>query len=194
MLINKIIIATNNQGKYKELVNFLSCLPFKTCPQPEGISIQESGKTFADNARLKAIAIAKITGQLALADDSGICVSALGGRPGIYSARYAKSDPERINRLMKELKYSNNRDAYFCSAICLASPVDGILIEVEGKCEGIITKAPRGDNGFGYDPIFEVKGTGMTYAEMGIEFKKIHSHRGKALEALMKKLKEIIDI
>ncbi len=194
MFFDKIVIATNNKGKLKEFAHFLSCLPIEIVPQPVGIDIKESGKTFADNARLKAYRIADITGELALADDSGLCVSSLDGRPGIYSARYAKTDQERISKLLKELENFKNREAYFCSAICLASPSKGILIEVEGRCEGIITTVSRGDKGFGYDPIFEVKGTGLTYAEMNLEVKKNYSHRGKALEELMKKLKGIIDI
>ncbi len=187
-----LVIASGNVGKIKEFTKFLPKDMFEIIAQPANIKVNETGKTFRDNARLKAIEVANVTNQLSLADDSGLSVQALNGAPGIYSARYASTDSDRIERLLDELFFVQDRSAIFTAALCLASPNKEVLIEVEGTCKGVITKKPRGQKGFGYDPVFEVLGTGLTYAEMNPVFKEKVSHRGEALSMLMPKLNELI--
>ena len=161
-------------------------------PQPEGMDVEETGSTFAANARIKAKAVATTTGHWALADDSGLSVNALGGAPGVHSARYAPTDPERINKLLSALSKTSERDAQFCAALCVAAPDGSVLIEVEGRCDGRITTLPRGEGGFGYDPIFEVSGTDLTFAEMPLSDKKAHGHRGRAFALLEPRLRALL--
>ncbi len=187
-----LIIASGNNGKIHEFSQLLSILPIKVQSQPEGIVVEETGRSFRENAQLKALAISNLTGEWAIADDSGLNVDALQGAPGIYSARYAKNDSERIARLLKELGPTDNRRAFFTAALCIAAPGNKVLIEVEGRCEGLITRSPRGQKGFGYDPVFEVIGTGKTFAEMGASGKKKFGHRGNAFALLLPRLKKIL--
>jgi XTP/dITP diphosphohydrolase len=187
-----LVIASGNQGKIREFQGLLSGLPLLVKPQPEGLEVEETGTTFAANARIKALAVAKATGHWALADDSGLSVSALNGAPGVHSARYASSDPERIAKLLQALIHCDQREAFFSAALCVAAPDGQVLLEVEGRCEGQITKAPRGDQGFGYDPIFEVNNTGRTFAEMPLAEKKSYGHRGRAFALLEPLLKNLI--
>jgi XTP/dITP diphosphohydrolase len=167
-----LVIASGNQGKIREFQGLLSGLPLLVESQPDGLEVEETGTTFAANARIKALAVAKATGHWALADDSGLSVTALNGAPGVHSARYAPTDPERIQKLLAALLNCPQRGAYFSAALCVAAPDGQVLLEVEGRCEGQITKVPRGDQGFGYDPIFEVNTTGRTFAEMPLSEKK----------------------
>ena len=185
-----LIIASSNQGKIREFRKLLDDFPFNLLTQPVGLEIKETGNTFMENARIKAIAVSKKTGNLSLADDSGLSVEALGGAPGIYSSRYASSDKERIEKLLAELKPFSNRKAKFECALCIASG-EKVLIEVSGFCEGLITFSPKGENGFGYDPIFEVSGLGETFAEMDYEKKKQIGHRGNAFKFLRPELKKL---
>ena len=187
-----LVIASGNPGKIHEFENLLRALPIDVRPQPEGLNVEETGSTFAANAQLKAKAVASLTGEWALADDSGLSVDALDGGPGVHSARYAASDPERIERLLKALNDCSKREAHFCAALCIAAPDGQVLLEVEGRCEGRITTVPRGEQGFGYDPIFEVNDTGRTFAEMALAEKKRHGHRGRAFNALEPKLRELL--
>ena len=187
-----LVIASGNVGKIREFEGLLKALPVNVQPQPAGLEVEETGSTFAANARLKAIAVAHATGEWALADDSGLSVDALDGAPGVHSARYAATDPERIARLLKALNGSNQREAHFCAALCIAAPDGRVLLEVEGRCQGRITQIPRGDQGFGYDPIFEVEGTSLTFAEMPLAEKKQHGHRGRAFTALEPQLRELL--
>ena len=189
-----IVIASGNQGKIREFQGLLSGLPLLVEPQPEGLEVEETGTTFAANARIKALAVAQATGQWALADDSGLSVSALNGAPGVHSARYAPTDPARIQKLLAALLQCHERSAYFSAALCVAAPDGQVLLEVEGRCEGQITKAPRGDQGFGYDPIFEVNKTGRTFAEMVLAEKKSYGHRGRAFALLEPLLKKLISV
>jgi XTP/dITP diphosphohydrolase len=110
----------------------------------------------------------------------------------VFSARYAASDPARIARLLQELGDNQNRSAYFSAALCIAAPDGSVLVEVEGRCDGVITTAPRGAEGFGYDPIFEVMGTGQTFAEMDRDTKKAHGHRGRAFTLLEPQLRQLL--
>ena len=193
-LKRNLVIASSNMGKINEFKNFFSSLPLNLISQADGLDINETGQTFAQNASLKALAVASFSGELSLADDSGLSIKSLGGAPGIYSSRYASNDQKRIQRVLKELASFENRDAIFCSALCIASPQGEILLEVEGRCEGLITHEPRGVNGFGYDPIFEVKSIGLTFAEMNKEQKQSLGHRGKAFKALIPGLKKLFDL
>ncbi len=188
----RIVLASRNLGKFKEFKEFFCKFSVDLIAQPEEIDVQETGSTFADNARIKAIEIANFTGEWALADDSGLCVDALFGRPGIHSARYAKTDKERVSKLLAELQASKTRSAYFICALCLAAPQKKTLLEVEGRCEGFISSAPRGERGFGYDPIFEKLGTGLTFAQMDPEQKKKISHRGNAFSSFEPLLEELL--
>ena len=186
-----LIIASSNEGKIREFKKLLDDLPFNLLTQPVGIEIEETGNTFMENARIKAITVSKVTGCLSLADDSGLSVEALGGAPGIYSSRYASSDKERIEKLLTELKPFSNRKARFECALCIANK-EKVLIEVSGFCEGLITFSPRGMNGFGYDPIFEVSELNQTFAEIKHEKKKHIGHRGSAFKLLKPELKKLL--
>ncbi len=186
-----LIIASSNYGKVKEFRDLLKDFPFTVREQPDSFFIEETGVSFKENARIKALAVAEATGELSLADDSGLSVVALAGAPGVYSARYAKNDNQRINRLLRELDHVTNRRAYFSAALCLASPLKGVLLEVEGRCEGVITQSPRGNGGFGYDPVFEVLDTGSTFAEMEPSQKKAVGHRGRAFALLRPRLQKL---
>ena len=186
-----LVIASGNKGKIGEFTKLLEDFPVDLLTQPVGFDIEETGSTFMENARIKAIAVSQATGNLSLADDSGLSVEALGGAPGIYSSRYASSDKQRIEKLLAELKPFSNRKAKFECALCIASG-EKVLIEVSGFCEGLITFFPKGQNGFGYDPIFEVSGLGETYAEMDHEKKKHIGHRGNAFKLLIPKLKQLL--
>ena len=186
-----LVIASGNQGKIGEFKKLLVDFPFDLLTQPVGLEIEETGNTFMENARIKAIAVSQATGNLSLADDSGLSVEALGGAPGIYSSRYANSDKERIEKLLAELKPFPNRKAKFECALCIASG-EKVLIEVSGFCEGLITFSPKGKNGFGYDPIFQVQGLGETYAEMDYEKKKHIGHRGNAFKLLIPELQKLL--
>ena len=128
-----LVIASGNAGKIREFSNLLQQMPLQVDPQPEGIEVEETGITFRDNALLKARAVAEATGHWALADDSGLSVDALGGAPGVYSARYADSDPARIQRLLRELGDRNDRQARFSAALCIAAPDGSVLAAVEGR-------------------------------------------------------------
>ena len=123
-----LVIASGNAGKVREFRELLQQLPLELQPQPEGMEVEETGRTFAENARLKALAVAKASGEWALADDSGLSVMALGGAPGVHSARYAATDPERIARLLSELGDRDDRRAEFRAALCLADPSGQVLL------------------------------------------------------------------
>ena len=193
MALDKIpfVIASSNEGKVKEFQKLLEEFPLNFINQPEGFSVEETGTTFEANARIKAIEVSKKTGFLSLADDSGLSVEALGGAPGIHSARYAKSDKERVYKILKELEPFSNRKAKFECALCIASN-NKVLLEVTGSCKGSITFSPRGENGFGYDPIFEVDSLGLTFAEMNHFKKKEIGHRGNAFKLIKSKLEKLL--
>ncbi len=188
----KMVIATANRGKLAEVVRILGGgYELLTIDDFEGIAMpEEDGKTFSENAAIKAIAVSRQTGLPSLADDSGLAVDALDGRPGVHSARFggpeAKDDRDRYMLLlgMMEAVPEDKRSASFVSAVALAAPT-GLVGVAEGRCEGAIIHAPRGDNGFGYDPIFVPEGKDRTYAELSASEKDAISHRRRALEALL---------
>ena len=192
MTSRTLVIASGNAGKIREFGRLLANLPITVESQPDGLEVDETGTTFAENARLKAITVAKQTQQWALADDSGLSVKALDGAPGIYSSRYADNDQARISRLLDELGEEGTRTAHFSAALCIAAPDGTVLVEVEGRCHGVITRAPRGQQGFGYDPVFEVDGTDLTFAEMNDEEKRTVGHRGRAFALLEPQLKQLL--
>lgn len=183
-----LIVATGNPGKLKEMQAYLQPLPWQLQLKPDSLEIEETGHTFLENARLKAEGVARALGHWAIADDSGLQVDALGGAPGIYSARYAATDAARIDRLLKAMNGIQERSAQFVCAIALAGPDGTIVAETEGICRGEILSQPRGNHGFGYDPVFYVRETGQTFGEMSAQQKKICSHRGIAFRQLMPRL------
>lgn len=192
----KFIIASNNLKKLKELERILNPLGLNAfTAKQEGIildEVEETGSTFAENAFLKAQAAFKKTGLPSVADDSGLSVDALNGRPGVYTARYAgenATDEENYLKLLDELKDvpEDKRTAHFTSAICCILP-DGTKIEAEGVCDGKIAFKPCGNGGFGYDPVF-MYGS-KSYAQLSDEEKDLISHRGKALRQLKAELEK----
>lgn len=184
------VIATHNAKKLKELKRILEPLGFDAVIREDLPEVEETGTTFAENALLKAESACKVTGMPAIADDSGLVVDALGGAPGVYSARYAgegATDRQRYEKLLDELREvpTEQRTARFVSAVCCVFP-DGTILTAEGACEGIIAFEPKGEGGFGYDPIFLVGE--RSYAEMTAEEKDSISHRGRALAKLAQEL------
>lgn len=186
-----VVVATGNPGKLKELQAYLGDLNWDLQLKPDELDIDETGATFLENARLKASEVAKALGQWAIADDSGLEVDALDGAPGLYSARYADSDQARIERVLRELEGKSDRGAQFVCAIALARPDGTIALETLGICRGEILTAPKGNGGFGYDPIFYMPELGRTFAELSPTEKEAHSHRGVAFRQLMPELKTL---
>ncbi len=188
-----IILASSNKHKVQEINDIVSSfgMPFPVLFKlpPEGFDPVEDGVTFAENSFIKALVAWKITGQWTLADDSGLCIDALGGKPGIFSARYAETPLLRIERVLKELEGEENRTAHFTCAMTLINPEGKVAYKTEGVCEGSIIKEARGVNGFGYDPIFLVKGDTRTMAELSEEEKNAISHRSVALNDVLNFIK-----
>ena len=187
----RLIAATHNMGKVMEMQEILGELGYEVISQGDaGISEEpeESGKTFEENALIKARAVAKHCDCPVIADDSGLCVDALNGRPGIYSARYAPTDTERIKKLLKELDGCENRSAKFVSAAAVVFP-DGAEIAVRGEVHGTILKDPCGHGGFGYDPVFCSDELQKSFGEASAEEKNKISHRGRAFRNLCEVLK-----
>jgi len=189
--VTQLVVATSNPGKLQEIQAYLTDPRWKLMLKPVDLEIEETGTTFLANACLKASQVAQAVREWAIADDSGLEVQALNGGPGIYSARYAKTDSERINRLLQELGDEPNRNAQFVCAIAIARPDASIALQAIGTCKGKILHAPRGIGGFGYDPIFYVPQQGMTFAEMAPEVKHRISHRGQAFQALLPQLEAV---
>lgn len=186
--MKKLIVATSNPGKLPEMQEYLDGGEWELQLKPPDLEVEETGLTFAANARLKASTVAKAVGEWAIADDSGLAVDALQGAPGIYSARYGQTDSERIARVLQELGDSANRQAQFICALAVARADGAIVAEAEGICSGEILTTPRGSYGFGYDPIFYVPEYGQTFAQMSPELKQRVSHRGLAFAELLSKL------
>jgi len=187
-----IVVATGNPGKLQELQDHLQGIDCELRLKPPEVEVEETGATFEENACLKASQVAMITGQWAIADDSGLAVEALNGAPGIYSARYGDTDPQRIERLLGELGNELDRQGQFLCAVAVARPDGSIAIVTEGVCTGEILHRPRGDHGFGYDPIFYVPEHRQTFAEMTPELKRSISHRGQAFHLLLPQLQNIM--
>lgn len=195
----KLVIATKNQGKLVEFKQLLSDLPFEIISlsdYPELPDIEETGETFQENAALKAETVMRFTGEAALADDSGLEVDALDGRPGVYSARFAgagKGDKANNEKLLAEMAAiaQNKRTARFRSVIAIARP--GLATSfADGSVDGWILEAPRGTGGFGYDPLFFFPPAGKTFAEMVTHEKNLISHRSRALKEAVGILREMV--
>jgi XTP/dITP diphosphohydrolase len=186
-----LVVATGNPGKLTEMQTYLDGLGWQLRLKPDELEIEETGSTFAENACLKASQIAQATGEWAIADDSGLAVHALAGAPGLFSARYGKTDADRIDRLLRELGAEQNRAADFICVITIARPDGAIALQVEGICPGEILHAPRGTGGFGYDPIFYMPEYELTFAEMPPDLKHQVSHRGRAFQKLLPQLRTI---
>ena len=189
--VKNLYLASKNKGKIQEYKKLLAGVNCKLLLQPESLEVEEDGLTFRDNAIKKASEVSRKTNNFSIADDSGICIEALGGKPGIYSSRYAENDQKRIERVLRELDGVQNRSAFFIANICVCSPNGEVIIESEAKCHGNIILNPRGKSGFGYDPIFEESSTRLTFAEMNNDIKDSCSHRGKALKKIIPDLIEI---
>ena len=189
----KFILATHNPGKLREMATILSQYGVEVVsPADVGITVdvEETGTTFAENAMLKAKAICAAADLPAIADDSGLCVDALNGGPGVYSARYGGEgldDKGRYTLLLQNMRGQTTRAAHFACAIACAFP-NGDELTAEGRCDGTIAFAPMGEGGFGYDPVFFVPEKAKTFGQLTAEEKSAISHRGKALKAFSEKL------
>ena len=193
----KVILASKNQHKLTELSAILSQLGFEIALESEyglDIDVEETGTTFEENSFLKADAVMKASGLPVLADDSGLMVDALDGAPGVYSARYGHkaSDKERTAYLLENMKDvpEERRGAKFVCVITCLFP-DGRKIVARGECPGVIARAPHGENGFGYDPVFYLPELGMTYAELLSEQKNAISHRARALQEFCRQYQQM---
>lgn len=190
----RLLFATRNRGKLAELTDLVGDrLEVASLDEVDVPEVDEDGETFEENARKKALSAARASGLPALADDSGLCVDALGGAPGTLSARYAEGDDRaRYEKLLAALRDVPDecRGAAFRCALCLAFP-DGRSFFTRGECRGFIARAPRGTNGFGYDPVFTLSPGGRTIAELSREEKARLSHRGQAFRAMAPRLEAL---
>lgn len=195
-MLKELIFASHNKGKIKEIKELLTPLNItvKTSDDIEIPDVEETGTTFAENSLLKSSAIAKMTGIACIADDSGLCVDALNGAPGVYSARYApnRDFDKGMEKLLTEMKESSNksRSAHFSCVISLAYP-DGRHEIFEGRVDGHIAEKKQGNGGFGYDPLFIPDGFDKSFAELGSEIKNNISHRARAMQKLLAYLKSL---
>ncbi len=193
----KMILASKNPHKLVEMSAILSQLGIEVILESDAgvdVDVEETGTTFEENAALKATAVMKASGLPAIADDSGLCVAALGGGPGVYSARYGGeglTDKDRYELVLKGLSGQLDRSAKFVSAICCAFP-NGDTVTARGECPGLIAYSPRGSGTFGYDPIFLVPERKKTFAEMEPEEKNAISHRGLALQSFKRELEKYL--
>ncbi len=193
----KFVLASQNKHKLEEIQSILSAHGVEVALESDlglRVDVEETGETFAENAMLKARAVMEASGLPAIADDSGVCVDALNGGPGVYSARYGGpelDDAGRYRLLLENMRGAKTRTAHFTSSIACIFP-NGDTIEAEGVCPGTIAFAPQGDGGFGYDPVFFLPELRKTYAQLTPEEKAAVSHRGKALAVFDGKLREYL--
>lgn len=203
----RIVFATGNPHKLQELKAIAGDCGIDFILPPDGFDPDENGKTFEENSLIKAREAARLSGEISLADDSGLCVEALNGEPGIYSARYAETPQKRIDKLLKNLnEISNhpfchsdtipikgqdetNRKAKFVCSMSLVKPNGDIIFQTIGECHGHIATKQAGTNGFGYDPVFVPNGYNCTMAELSEDEKNKISHRGNALRKVLEYLK-----
>ena len=193
----KLVLASKNPKKLKEMNEILSGMGVEVCPQADvgiDIDVEETGSTFEENSLLKAKAVVEASGLPAIADDSGLCVDALNGAPGVYSARYGGEgldDAGRYRLLLSSMPMGQARTAKFVSVITCCFP-NGDVLTARGECPGTIAFAPMGEGGFGYDPVFFLPKLKKTFAQLSPEEKNAISHRGRALEAFQAKLEEYL--
>lgn len=196
----RLVLGSRNKKKLGELRDLLGDLPVgltDLSPYPDAPEVDETGTTFEENARLKATTLAPVLKEWVLGEDSGLIVPALGGQPGIYSARYAGThgdDAANNAKLLAELagKTGDDRAAYYVSTAALADPTGNVVAVVEGRCWGRIVEAPRGSGGFGYDPLFEIVEYHATFGELSALVKHALSHRGRAIAKLRSVVRKII--
>ncbi|MGE5582188.1 MAG: XTP/dITP diphosphatase [Bacillota bacterium] len=199
--MRKLVLASRNKGKLKELQEMLAGLPLIVVGLenfPGAPEVEETGKTFEENAVIKAKTIAAFTNELTLADDSGLEVDSLGGEPGVYSARYGEpgwNDRQRYEYLLQKLANvpAGSRQARFRSVVALYDPLVGSLELASGAVEGEIINEPRGNNGFGYDPVFFLPGYRRTMAELSAEEKNATSHRARAVMRMIPKIRRVLE-
>lgn len=187
--MTKLVFATSNPHKLQEIKDIAGGINIEFLLPPNGFDPIENGTTFEENSYIKAKEAAKLSGIVALADDSGLCVETLDGAPGIYSARYADTPQARINKLLNAMNQKENRRAKFVCAMTLVSPDGEIIFQTRGECHGNIAYKQAGTNGFGYDPIFLVGNGSTTMAELSETEKNKISHRGQALRNVLEFLK-----
>ena len=193
----KFVLASQNKHKLVEMQSILAAHGVEVVLEADvglNVDVEETGETFAENAMLKARAVMEASGLPAIADDSGLCVDALGGAPGVYSARYGGEgldDTQRYQLLLEHMKGQMPRTAKFVSVITCCFP-NGDVITARGECPGTVAFAPMGEGGFGYDPVFFVPPLKKTFAQLTAEEKNAISHRGKALEVFKAKLEEYL--
>ncbi len=193
----RIVIASNNAKKRKEMTAILAGLGIEVMPSEATafVYVDEDGETFAENAAKKAEAFANANRLPALADDSGLCVNALGGEPGVFSSRFAgehAGDAENNSKLLQEMTDVEGRDAHFICALHLAFPDERLPIVAEGRVDGVILDALDGEHGFGYDPLFYSAELKKSFAHATAEEKASVSHRGRALRSLAEQLKSVV--
>jgi XTP/dITP diphosphohydrolase len=203
----ELFFGTSNPGKLRELLRLVEGLPIRVVTPadlPRALpEVVEDGATFAENAAKKAVAFARFSGHVALADDSGLCVDALGGAPGVVSARWSEPEAPELEGAARDLANNDKllramagepkdrRGAAYLAVLALAAPDGTLLASVEGRCAGRIGRAPRGAGGFGYDPLFVPEGRALTMAELRPEEKDALSHRGAAFRALRPALQRL---
>lgn len=193
----KLVLASKNKKKLAEMNDILSQLGVEVCSEAEAgvdVDVEETGTTFEENSLLKARAVMEASGLPAIADDSGLCVDALNGAPGVYSARYGGEgldDAGRTRLLLENMRGQSPRTCRFVSVITCCFP-NGDVLCARGECQGTVAFAPMGEGGFGYDPVFFVPELKKTFAQLSPEEKNAMSHRGRALEAFKAKLEDYL--
>ena len=198
--MSELLIATNNTGKLRELRELIGDMHLKLVGLSDVgvvVDIEETGTTFEENSAIKSAGFARLAGLPTLADDSGLEIDHLNGRPGVYSARYAgenATDMQRIEKVLAEMMGAENRVARFVCVMSFADSYGRVIASVKGTCRGIIIDKPRGSSGFGYDPIFLPDGFDKTFAELDAETKNRISHRANAVSKIIPFLQGFFDI
>jgi XTP/dITP diphosphohydrolase len=198
----RLVLGSRNKKKLGELVDLLGDLGIELTdlsPYPDAPEVEETGETFEANARLKASTLAPVLGEWVFGEDSGLVVSALGGQPGVYSARWAGThgdDAANNAKLLAELsgKSGDERSAYYVSTTALADPTGNVVAVVEGRCHGMIGTEARGSNGFGYDPLFVIPEYHASFGELSSTVKHALSHRGRAIAKLRPALRKLFGL
>jgi XTP/dITP diphosphohydrolase len=196
----RLVLGSRNKKKLREMIDLLGDLGLDLAdlnPYPVAPVVEETADTFVGNATLKATQLAPVLGEWVIGEDSGLCVPALGGAPGVYSARYAGThgdDAANNAKLLREMAHltGNDRAAYYVSTAVLADPAGKVLAAVEGRCHGVIVDSPRGTGGFGYDPLFLVPEHGKTFGELPPEVKQAMSHRANAFRELRPVIEKLL--